>query len=94
MKIYSVTSKEKHVALIGTYLLSNTQLYAYRLKNGTLTKVLDLTGDIDVQIDKKGRVDQYWKNYKPEVGWNAAEGVFTWNPKLNKYKGSGDFILK
>lgn len=94
IEIYSVTSKEKHVAIIGTYLPSNTELFAFRLKNGTLTKVLNLMGDIDVQIDKKGRVHQFWKKHKPEGGWNIAEGILTWNSKLNKYKGSGDYILK
>lgn len=94
IQIYAVNNKEKHIAVKGYYLPSNTQLYVYRLKDGTLKQVLELMGDVDVQIDKKGRVHQLWKNYKLEGGWDLAEGIMTWNSKTNKYKASGDYVLK
>jgi len=91
--IFSVSKKEKHIAIIGTYSPSNTQAFVYRLKNGSLVKVLDVMGDVDVQIDQKGRVHQLWKKHKEEGGWILAQGTFTWNPKKEKYKGSGDYVL-
>ncbi|MOA29461.1 hypothetical protein D3C78_1504750 [compost metagenome] len=53
-----------------------------------------MIGDYGVDIDKKGRVHQYWKDYKEEGGWDLAHGIFTWNTKTNKYKGTGDFVLE
>lgn len=94
IQIYSVTAKEKHVALTATYFPSNTQMYVYRYKDGTLKQVLKVMGDIDVQIDKQGKVYQLWKNYKLEGGWDTAVGIFTWNPKTNKYAGSGKYVLQ
>lgn len=94
IEIYSVTKNEKHVAIIGTYPPSNTELYSYRLKDGTLKEALHLMGDIDVNIDNKGRVHQLWKEHKKDGGWNKAEGILTWNVKLNKYKGTGKYSLK
>lgn len=96
IEMSSVAKNEKHVAVIGTYLPSNTQAFVYRLKNGTLTKVLDVMGDVDVKIDKKGRIIQRWKKYRgiDEGGWDLAEGIYTWNVKANKYKGSGDYSHK
>lgn len=94
IQFYSVSSKEKHIAIIGSYLPSNNQIYVYRLQDGTLKKVLQLMGDVDVQVDKQGRVHQFWKNHKPEGGWNLAEGIFTWNTKSNKYKGTGNYVLQ
>ncbi|WP_433946211.1 hypothetical protein [Paenibacillus sp. SN-8-1] len=51
-------------------------------------------GDVDVQIDAKGRVHQLWKNFKAEGGWDIAKGTFTWSAKSNKYIGTGRFVLK
>lgn len=95
-ELVQVSKKEKHIAIIGTYLPSNTQAFVYRLKDGTLTKVLDVMGDVDVKIDKKGRVIQHWKKHRgADVGgWDLAEGIYTWNVKTNKYKGSGDYSHK
>lgn len=93
IQIYSVTSKDKHVALTGTYLPSNTEMYVYRYNNGTLKQALKLMGDVDVQIDRKGKVYQLWKNHKPDGGWDVAIGVFTWNPKTNKYIGTGKYVI-
>ncbi|MGF7049095.1 hypothetical protein J2T13_003603 [Paenibacillus sp. DS2015] len=84
IQIYSVSSKEKHIAITGSFSPSNTQLYVYRLQDGTLKQVLKLMGDLDVQIDKKGRIHQLWRDYYPEGGWEIAEGIFTWNTKINK----------
>ncbi|RUT36302.1 hypothetical protein EJP77_04750 [Paenibacillus zeisoli] len=94
LKIFAVTKNEKHIAVIGTYLPSNTQAFVYRLKNGTLTKVLDVMGDVDVQIDAKGRIHQLWKNFKPGGGWDLARGTFSWSVKSNKYIGTGHYVLK
>ncbi|WP_342440263.1 hypothetical protein NSS79_16950 [Paenibacillus sp. FSL L8-0436] len=38
--------------------------------------------------------NQNWKNFKADGGWDLAEGVFTWNPKTNKYIGSGELVLR
>ncbi|MNH74711.1 hypothetical protein D3C87_474310 [compost metagenome] len=94
IQIYSVSNKEKHIAVTYSYFPSNTQLYVYRLQDGTLKKVLQLMGDQGVKIDSKGRVHQYWKKYRNEGGWDLAEGILTWNAKTNKYKGSGSYILQ
>ncbi|ASA23515.1 hypothetical protein [Paenibacillus donghaensis] len=94
LKIFSVSAKEKHVALTVEYLPSNTQLFVYRLQDGTLNKKIELIADVGVEIDNKGRIHQNWKDYKPEGGWDTAEGIFTWNSKTNKYTASGKYVLQ
>ncbi len=94
IQIFSVTNKEKHIAITASYLPSNTEMYVYRLQDGALKQVLKVKGDVDVQIDKQGRVHQLWKKFKSEGGWNIAEGIFTWNTTISKYKGTGNYILQ
>jgi hypothetical protein len=94
IKIFSVAPKEKQVAVTFSYFPSNTQLYVYRLKDGTLKKTLELMGDQGVDIDSKGRIHQYWKKFRNEGGWDLAEGVFTWSAGGNKFKGSGQFVTR
>ncbi|WP_194541038.1 hypothetical protein [Paenibacillus sp. JZ16] len=92
IQVFTVSKNEKHVAVTFSYFPSNTQLYVYRLQHGTLSKALQLMGDQGVYIDSKGKVHQYWKNHRIEGGWDLAEGIFTWNTKTNKYKGSGKYV--
>jgi len=94
LSFFAVTAKEKQVALTVDYLPSNTLLYVYRLQDGTLTKKLQVMGDVGIEIDTKGRIHQYWKNFNLDSGWDQAEGIFTWNPKTNKYKPSGKYVLQ
>lgn len=89
LRVYSVGKGEKHVAVSFEFGPSNTQLYAYRLKNNGLSKVLELMGDEGIEIDGKGKIHMYWKKYKDEGGWDSAEAVYTWNSKTLKYKGTG-----
>lgn len=94
IQVFTVSKNEKHVAVTYSYFPSNTQLYVYRLQYGTLSKVLQLMGDQGVHIDSKGKVHQYWKNFRDEGGWDLAEGIFTWSTKTNKYKGSGKYMQR
>ncbi|AIQ11611.1 hypothetical protein [Paenibacillus durus] len=94
IQVFSASKAEKHIAVAFNYFPSNTQLYVYRLKNGTLQKCLGLMGDQGVEIDNKGRIHQYWKKYRNEGGWDLAEGIFTWNAKTNKYKAAGQYVIK
>lgn len=89
IQIFSVTKKEKHVAISYNYFPSNTRMYVYQLKNGTLINKLNIMGDLQVFIDSKNRIIEYWRNYFPEGGWEVAKAVYTWEPVKNKYKGSG-----
>lgn len=89
IQIFSVTKKEKHVAITYNYFPSNTKMEVYRLKYGTLNNVLDIMGDSGVSIDKKGRVLQFWKKYSNEGGWSPAVATYTWNPQKSFYKGTG-----
>jgi len=92
IQVFAVSKNEKHVAVTYSYFPSNTQLYVYRLQYGTLSRALKLMGDQGVYIDSKGKVHQYWKNHRGEGGWDLAEGIFTWDTKINKYKGSGNYV--
>ncbi|MNB79219.1 hypothetical protein D3C81_1092790 [compost metagenome] len=94
IQVFSVSKTEKHVAVTYNYFPSNTQLFVYQLKDGTLLSRLKLMGDQGVEIDVKGRIHQYWKKYRNEGGWDLAEGLFTWNTKLNKYMASGKYVLQ
>ncbi|MEK6989197.1 hypothetical protein [Paenibacillus sp. FSL K6-1566] len=89
IQIFSATKKEMHVAVSFNYFPSNTRMYVYRLQNGTLIEKLNIMGDLQVFIDSKSRVVEYWKKYFPEGGWEAAKAVYTWDPNKLKYKGSG-----
>ena len=89
IQVFSVTPKEKQVAVTFNFAPSNTMLYAYRLQNGTLVKKLEVMGDQGAEIDGKGRVHQYWKHYLDEGGWDPAEALYTWSVSKQKYIGSG-----
>ena len=94
MQIFAVSPTEKHLAVIVDYLPSNTQVSVYRLNYGTLSKKLQFMGDVGAEIDKKGRLHQYWKNFKYEGGWDQAEGIFTWDVKAGKYRATGKYVLQ
>ncbi|CAH1211647.1 hypothetical protein [Paenibacillus sp. JJ-223] len=87
--IYQASKKEKHVAVTFGYFPSNTQLYAYKYKNGTLQKKLSVMGDQGVAIQKDGKIKQSWKKYLPEGGWNLAAATYTWNATKDKYIAAG-----
>jgi len=89
IQVFSVTKTEKQVAIAYNFPPANTQMEVYRLKYGTLNKVLDVMGDRGVSIDKQGRVIQHWKKYYPEGGWEPVAAVYTWVPSKQIYKGSG-----
>ncbi|AIQ37974.1 hypothetical protein R50345_27195 [Paenibacillus sp. FSL R5-0345] len=76
------------------YLPSNTQVYVYRLEQGTLVNKLQFMADYSAEIDEKGRFHQYWKKYATEGGYSLVHGTFTWDTKNNKYKASGQFVLQ
>ncbi|MEN1985975.1 hypothetical protein [Paenibacillus hubeiensis] len=88
--ILYVSSKEKHVAVTLDYLPSNTQLFVFQYKDGTLKKKLSIIGDVNIQISKTGEITQVWKDYYPEGGWDAAVAIYKWNSKKDKYVGSGE----
>ncbi|MEC0127157.1 hypothetical protein [Paenibacillus pabuli] len=88
--IYQVSKKEKHVAVTYNYFPSNTQLDAYKYKDGTLQRKLSIMGDQGVKISNKGVISQYWKNFYPEGGWKLAIATYTWSSTKNKYIGSGE----
>ncbi|MEK3792158.1 hypothetical protein MKX42_10590 [Paenibacillus sp. FSL R7-0204] len=96
--LYLVNSKGVVVPIdkkIVDYLPSNTQVSVYRLNYGTLTKKLQFMGDYGAEIDKKGRLHQYWKDFKDEGGgWDLAEGIFTWDAKAGKYRATGNYVLQ
>lgn len=95
MQIFAVSPTEKQLAVTVDYLPSNTQVSVYRLNYGTLTKKLQFMGDQGAEIDKKGRLHQYWKDFKDEGGgWDLAEGIFTWDAKAGKYRATGNYVLQ
>lgn len=94
IKLITKSPNEKHVAILVDYLPSNTQVYVYRLEQGTLVNKLQFMADYSAEIDEKGRFHQYWKKYATEGGYSLVHGTFTWDTKNNKYKASGQFVLQ
>lgn len=88
--VYQVSKKEQHVAVTYNYFPSNTQLYAYKYKDGTLQRKLSIMGDQGVNITSEGVINQYWKKFYPEGGWKLATASYKWNSKKNKYVGFGE----
>lgn len=93
LQFIPVSKTEKHVMITYYYFPSNTQVFIYRMKNGTLQKSLAVMGDQGVEVDKQGRIHQFWKKYRNEGGWDLQEGIYTWNAKAGKYKASGSYSL-
>jgi hypothetical protein len=88
--ILNISSKEKHVAITLDYPPSNTQLFVFKYKDGTLQKKLSIIGDVSIKISNSGEIRQAWKNYFPEGGWDTAVAYYKWNSKRDKYVGSGE----
>ncbi|MGN7762615.1 hypothetical protein [Paenibacillus sp. 22594] len=92
IQLISISSKEKHAAVFVDYLPSNTQVYVYRLEQGTLVNKLKFMADYSAEVDKNGQFHQHWKKYNADSGFDLAHGIFIWDTKTNKYKGSGQFV--
>ncbi|KGE18828.1 hypothetical protein [Paenibacillus wynnii] len=92
IQLISISAKEKHAAVFVEYLPSNTQVYVYRLEQGTLVNKLKFMADYSAEVDKNGQFHQYWKKYNADSGYDLAHGVFIWDAKTSKYKGSGQFV--
>lgn len=93
IEIYSVSKKQKLVAIKYYYFPGNTQFISYKYTNGTLKRVLSVMGDLSVKTDKNnGTVYQYWKKYNsdPDIGgWDPVKTSFKWDTSAGKYRNVG-----
>lgn len=75
---------EKHVAFMGYYYPSNTQLWVVRLENDTPGIIFEIMADWEISVTSDG-FNMVWKRYEDEGGYNLIEDKFIWDQNEGKY---------
>jgi hypothetical protein len=78
---------EKHVALLLSYLPSNTEVWVFRLKRGKPEEVFYFMADWSVTVVPDG-FELTWKEYREveEGGYDLVRETYLWDAAAGEYK--------
>lgn len=76
--------EEKHIAFMGYYEPSNTNLWVIRMKEGRPKIVFEFMADWEIRIIPNG-FQTVWKKYKDEGGYNLVVDSYLWNTNTGGY---------
>lgn len=79
--------KEKHIAFMGFYEPSNTNLWVIRMEEGIPKIVFEFMADWEIRISQD-RFDMTWKDYNSnaeEGGYDLVVDKYFWDEKQSKY---------
>lgn len=85
IRVLPPVSKETHVAVIYSYLPSNTQIMLFAIRENQLETVFEAMGDQGIALGENNTIIQHWKSYRQEGGWDYATTVYQWNEEKREY---------
>jgi hypothetical protein len=78
---------EKHVALLLSYLPSNTEVWVFRWKRGKAEQVFHFMADWSITVVPNG-FDVTWKKYRDveEGGYDLVRETYLWDEAAGEYR--------